>query len=107
MAALAGGLAALLSGTAMLALAPALFAALAVIAASLNGVAVIALLAGASLLAGAMAFLEQGAQAGLFLFCAAAVIGLAKPSSAAKRSALAVQQQRHARAADAAVSGLH
>jgi hypothetical protein len=103
--ALAGGLAALLSGTAMLALAPALFAALAIIAASLNGVAAIPILSGASLLAAGLAFLEQGAQAGLFLFCAAAVIGLAKPSSAAKRSALAVQQQGLARRG-AAISGL-
>jgi hypothetical protein len=103
--ALAGGLAALLSGTTMLALVPALFAGLAVIAASLNGVAAIPILSGASLLAAGLAFLEQGAQAGLFLFCAAAVIGLAKPSSVAKRSALAVQQQRLARRS-AAIGGL-
>ena len=100
-AALAGGLAGLLSGIAVLALAPVVLAGLVIIAASLNGVAVLPLLAGASLLAGAMAFLEQGAKAGLFLFSAAALIGLVRPS------ALAVQQQRHARATDAAVSGLH
>jgi hypothetical protein len=103
--ALAGGLAALLSGFAMLALVPVIFASLAVIAASLNGVAAIPILAGASLLAAGLAFLEQGARAGLFLFCAAALVGLAKPDQG--RSALAVKQQRHARAADAAVSGLN
>jgi hypothetical protein len=99
--ALAGGLGGLVSGYSVLALAPVIFAGLAIIAASLNGVAAIPILAGASLLAGGLAFLQQGAQAGLFLFCAAALVGLAKPS------ALAVQQQRHARRADAAVSGLH
>lgn len=99
--ALAGGLAGLVSGVAVLALAPVIFAGLTIIAASLNGVAAIPILAGASLVAGALAFLQQGAQAGLFLFCAAALVGLAKPS------ALAVQQQRHARATDAAISSLH
>jgi len=103
--ALAGGLAALLSGFAMLALVPVIVASLAVIAASLNGVAALPMLAGASLLAAGLAFLEQGARAGLFLFCAAALVGLARPGQA--RSALAIQHQRHARAADAAVSGLH
>jgi len=105
-AALAGGLAALLSGVPMFALAPAMFAGLAVIAASLNAVAAIALLAGASLLAAGLVLLEQGARAGLFLFCAAALVGLAKPSAKQKRSALAVEQQRLARRG-AAVSGLH
>ena len=103
--ALAGGLAALLSGFVLLALVPVMLAALAIIAASLNGVAAIPVLAGASLLAGAMAFLEQGAKVGLYLFCAAALVGLVKSDS--RRSALAVQQQRHARTVDAAVSGLH
>ena len=65
----------------MLALAPVMFAGLAIIAAGLNGVAAIPVLAGASLLASGLALLEQGAQAGLFLFCAAALVGLAKPTS--------------------------
>ena len=99
-AALAGGLGALISGTAMPALVPVIFAGLAVIASALNGIAVMPVLAGASLLAGAMAFLEQGAKAGVFLFSAAALIGLVRPS------ALAVQQQRHAGRGRAAVSGL-
>ena len=99
--ALAGGLAGLLSGIMVLALAPAILAGLVIIAAALNGIAVIPLLAGASLLASALAFLEQGAQAGLFLFCAAALVGLARPS------AFAVQNQRHAGHRDMTVGGLH
>jgi hypothetical protein len=111
-AALAGGLAALLSGTLMFALAPAMLAGLVVIAAALNSVAVIPVLAGASLLASGLVLLEQGGGAGMFLFCAAALVGLAKPSakqnpsSDRRTSALAVEQQRLARRG-AAVSGLH
>ncbi|MEI7790014.1 MAG: hypothetical protein WCJ15_02460 [Alphaproteobacteria bacterium] len=99
--ALAGGLAGLVSGVWMLALAPVVFAGLAIIAASLNGIAAIPILAGVSLLAAGLAFLEQGAQAGMFLFCAAALVGLAKPS------ALAVQKQRHAGSRDASIRGFH
>lgn len=105
--ALAGGLTALLSGMPLFALAPVMFASLAVIAASLNSVAAIPVLAGASLLASGLVLLEQGARAGLFLFCAAALVGLAKPSARQKRSALAIEQQRRARAAGAGVSGFH
>jgi hypothetical protein len=99
--ALAGGIAGLLSGIAVLALAPVIFAGLAIIAVSLNGVAAIPLLAGVALLAAGLSFLEQGAQAGLFLFCAAALVGLARPS------AFAVHQQRHARPHRGAVRGFH
>ena len=76
---LAGGLGALISGSAMPALVPVMFAGLAVIAASLNGIAVMPVLAGAGLVAAGLAFTEQGARAGLLLFCAAALVGLAKP----------------------------
>jgi hypothetical protein len=89
--ALAGGLGALVSGLAMPALIPMMVFALAIIAASLNGIAVIPVLAGAALLASGMALLEQGARAGMFLFCAAALVGLAKPYRY-RRSALAVEQ---------------
>lgn len=99
--ALAGGLAGLVSGVWVLALAPVVFAGLAIIAASLNGIAAIPILAGASLLAAGLAFLEQGAQAGMFLFCAAALVGLAKPS------ALAIQKQRHAGSGNASIRGFH
>ena len=58
-------------------------------------------LAGASLLAAGLVFVEQGARAGLLLFAAAALIGL----SAA--SAFAVQQQRHAAQARGAIGGFH
>jgi len=90
-AGLAGGLAALLSGIIMLALAPVMFAGLAIIAAALNGLAVMSVLAGAALLGSGLVFLEQGAKAGLFLFCAATLMGLATPSFHRKKSALAVQ----------------
>ena len=78
-AGLAGGLGALVSGTVTPALVPVMFAGLAVIAAALNGIAVMPVLAGAGLIASGLAFMEQGARAGLLLFCAAAVMGLAKP----------------------------
>jgi hypothetical protein len=89
-AALAGGLGALVSGLAMPALIPMMFFALAIVAAALNGMAVIPVLAGAALLASGLVLLEQGARAGMFLFCAAAVVGLANPYRA-RRSALAVE----------------
>jgi hypothetical protein len=75
----------------MLALAPVMFAGLAIVAAALNGLAVMPVLAGAAVLGSGLVFLEQGAKAGLFLFCAAALIGLATPSFHRKKSALAVQ----------------
>ncbi len=87
---LAGGLGALVSGTAVLALAPMMVFASAIIAASLNSVAVIPVLAGVSLLASCLALLQGGAHAGVFLLCAAAVGGLAKRARI-RRSALAVQ----------------
>ena len=99
--ALVGGLVGLVSGVWVLALAPVVFAGLAIIAVSLNGIAAIPILAGALLLAAGLAFLEQGAQAGTFLFCAAALVGLAKPS------ALALQNQRHAGAHDASIRSFH
>lgn len=75
----AGGLAALVSGIWLFALAPVMLAGLAVIAAALNGMALLPMLAGASLLAAGLVFLQQGADAGLLLFCAAALVGLARP----------------------------
>lgn len=78
-AGLAGGLGALVSGTAMPALAPVMFAGLAVIAAALNGIATMPVLAGAGLIASGLAFMEQGARGGLLLFCAAALVGLSRP----------------------------
>lgn len=77
--ALVGGLAALLSGLWLLALVPVMLAGLAVMLAAINSMALMPVLAGASLLAAGLAFLEQGARAGLFLFCAAALIGLVRP----------------------------
>ena len=78
-AGLGSGLGAVILGSPMLALVPVMAAGLAVMAAALGGVAVLPVLAGAGLVASALAFADQGARAGLFLFCAAALIGLGKP----------------------------
>lgn len=86
------GLAALLSGTVLLALLPALAAGLVIIAASLNRGDIIAALAGVAVSIGALASWNENAQGGVFLFCAAALLGLARPSPARRKSALAVQQ---------------
>ena len=74
--ALAGGLAALVTGLWPLALLPVVLAGLAIIAAAINSVALLPALAGASLLAAGLVFVEQGVRAGLMLFAAAALIGL-------------------------------
>ena len=86
------GLAALLSGTVLLALLPAAAAGLVIIAASLNRAEIIAALAGAALLLSALASWDESLQGGTLLFCAAALLGLARPSLARGRSALAIQQ---------------
>jgi hypothetical protein len=78
--ALACGFGALLSGYAMPGLVLMLMAGLCVIAAALNALAGIAALAGASLLACGLCFLESGAGAGVLLFAAAALIGVARQS---------------------------
>lgn len=87
MAALAFGLAAMLSGHWMLALAPLAACALVVIAAALNGMAMVPALAGAALLAAGLGLLRDGPGTGTLLFCAAAIVGAA-------RSAAPVQQPR-------------
>jgi len=76
---LAGGLCGLVTGGPMVALAPVMIAGLAVIAVALNTVAAIPILAGAALLAAGLIYLQQGVRAGLLFFCAAALVGLAKP----------------------------
>jgi hypothetical protein len=86
------GLAALLSGMVLLALLPGAVAGLVIAATSLNRGEIIAALAGAALLIGALASWSEDARAGVFLFCAAALLGLARPSLARRKSALAVQQ---------------
>jgi hypothetical protein len=72
------GLAALLSGMAVLALLPAVAAGLVIIAAGLNRGMLLAALAGAALLIGALASWNENALAGMFLFCAASLLGLAR-----------------------------
>jgi hypothetical protein len=76
---LAAGLGALISGYAMLAVVPVMIAGIVLIITALNKIALMPALAGGSLLASGLAFLEQGARAGLLFFCAAALVGLAKP----------------------------
>jgi hypothetical protein len=78
-ASLVGGLGAMLWNTPMLALTPVIFTGLAVIAAALNGTAILACMAGLALLASGLALLEQGTGSGFLLFAAAALVGLAKP----------------------------
>jgi hypothetical protein len=86
-AALACGLGAALGGSVILALLPVTLASLVIVAAALNRLAVTGALAGTGLLGAALACVPQGAGAGVLLFCAAALIGLARGASA-----LAVEQ---------------
>jgi len=76
-ASLASGLAAMLSGIWILALLPVALAALVIVAASLNSMALVAALSGVALFAAGLATL-QGAQAGALLFLAAGVLGLSR-----------------------------
>ena len=87
---LAFGLAALVSGLVLLALLPAAVAGLVIFAAGLNRGEIMAALAGMALLMAALVAWSENAQSGVFLFLAASLLGLARPSWA--RSALAVQQ---------------
>ena len=75
----AGGLGAVISGNAMLALVPVMVAGLVVIAAAIHDIAVMPVLAGAGLIASGLAFMQQGVRGGLLLFCASALIGLVRP----------------------------
>ena len=77
--ALACGLGAMLSGYAMAALMALMLAGLAVIAAAFNRMAIIAILSGIALLASGLCALQVGVGAGTLLFCAAALLGLARP----------------------------
>jgi len=81
------GLAAMLWGPVMLAVLPVILASLAIIGAALQGFAIIAVLAGAALLASGLVLLQPSTASALLLLAAAALIGL----SAREKSALAVQ----------------
>jgi len=83
--ALAGGLAGLLGAPLSLALVPAALAALAVIVVALHGMAGMAALAGSALLAACLAFAGGGGSPGVLLFCAAALLGLARSASAVEK----------------------
>jgi hypothetical protein len=75
---LALGLLAVLTGTELVALVPVVFLALAAGALALGGKTVLAALGAMALLAGALAFVEQGAGNGVLLYLAAAIIGLSR-----------------------------
>jgi hypothetical protein len=77
-AALMGGIGAMLLGFWVLALVPVAIAGLVIIAAALHGVAPIPAIAGAALLASGLGYVQQGAGAGVLLSCAAALVGLAR-----------------------------
>lgn len=83
------GFAAMLWGNVMLALLPVIVASLAILGAALNGIAIIAVLAGLALAASGLVLLEQNAATAMLLFGAAALIGLAKPVR--EKSAFAIQ----------------
>ncbi len=72
------GLAALLSGMPVLSLLPVVAAGLVIIATRLNRGEVLAALAGGAVVAGALASWNENALAGVFLFCAASLLGLAR-----------------------------
>jgi len=75
------GLAACLTGVSLLAFCPAAAASLVIIAAALNHGHIIAALAGAALALSALSFCNETVQGGMFLFCAAAILGLARPTN--------------------------
>ena len=89
-ASLVGGMGAMLWNFPMLALMLVMIAVLAIIAAAVNGTAIMACLSGVALLGSGLALIEQGAGSGFLLFAAAALVGL--PGTRARKSALAVQQ---------------
>lgn len=80
--ALALGLASALTGWAMLAVVPVVLAGLLTGALALGGGALLAMLGAMSLVASALALLQQGAGGGMLLFAAAAIVGLCRSAQA-------------------------
>ena len=93
-AALMGGIAAMLLGFWVLALVPVAAAALVIVAAALHGVAPVPAVAGAALLASGLGYVEQGAGAGVLLLCAACLVGLARGSQLLRSAARPVSAAR-------------
>jgi len=89
---LACGLAAALTGMILPALIPATIAGLVLIATGLNRGDIIVALAGLALALSGLSSWNESAQGGMFLFCAAALLGLARPSWRRASSTFAVQQ---------------
>lgn len=77
-AALTAGLSAMLLDLWIAALIPAATAGLVIVAAALHAASAMGILSGLALFAAALAGLEQGAEAGMLLFAAAALLGLAR-----------------------------
>lgn len=81
------GLAAALTGWAMLALMPVALCGLVIVAVALGGGAPLAALSALALLAAVPAFLQQGAGRGVLLFLAAAILGLSRSADAVEQAA--------------------
>ena len=82
------GLAALLSGLVLLALLPAAVAGFVIFAAGLNRGEIMAALAGIALLISALVAWSATAPGGVFLFCAASLLGLARPHPSSSENQL-------------------
>jgi hypothetical protein len=77
---LACGLGAALTDMRLLAVLPAMVAGLVILGAGLKRAEIIAALAGAALILAALSCWNDNAPGGVFLFCAAALVGLARPA---------------------------
>jgi hypothetical protein len=77
-AGLAAGLCAMLANLEIMALIPVAIAGLVIVAVALHAMAPVALLSGLALFAAPLIYLEEGAQGGMLLFVAAALLGLSR-----------------------------
>lgn len=93
-AGLAAGLSAILFDLWIAALIPAAVAGLVIVAAALHAVSAAGFLSGLALFAAALACLEQGAEAGMLLFAAAALLGLARNFSARDQLVRSTRSER-------------
>jgi hypothetical protein len=89
---LALGLTAALTGWAAISLLPVALLSLVISALALGGTAPLAALGALALLAGVLAFPQQGAHSGVLMFLAAAILGLSRGLSRAAPLAAAVEQ---------------
>ena len=89
---LALGLVAAVTGWAAISLLPAALLSLVICALALGGMAPLAALGALALMAGVLAFPQQGAHSGVLLFLAAAILGLSRGLSRTAPLAAAVEQ---------------